>query len=204
MRIILARHDKERYHFRLGYFVIFATNQIPRVGCPPRKMGLQDTNGRFLHFKTTLHRCLAAQVSDYLGINCFQFLHGRRGLAFPFIPKCLLSSRLWVMKSTREKEQHRKECFSQAGSLSVLFDRSHLGNIFGRWSGSRRTVFLRQLISLYGTEIWEITGSWSNFWCCPAAAMNGNEKGSPLPILFFVSSWDGLYICPLFVFLFMV
>lgn len=131
-------------------------------------------------------------------------LHGRHGLAFPFIPKCLLSSRLWVMKSTREKEQHRKECFSQAGSLSVLFDRSHLGNIFGRWSGSRQTVFLRQLISLYGTEIWEITGSWSNFWCCPAAAMNGNEKGSPLPILFFVSSWDGLYICPLFVFLFMV
>lgn len=33
------------------------------------------------------------------------------------------------MKSTREKEQHRRECFSQAGSFPVLFDRSHLGNI---------------------------------------------------------------------------
>lgn len=110
-------------------------------------------------------------------------LHGRHGLAFPFIPKCLLSSRSWVMKSTREKEQHRRECFTQAGSLSVLFDRSHLGNIFGRWSGSRRTVFLRQLISHYGTEIWEITGSWSNFWCSPAAAMNGKEKVHPCPFL---------------------
>src|SRR6478752_5440169 len=118
MRILLARHDKDRYHFRLGYFVIFATNQIPRVGCPPRKMRLQDTNRRFFAFlKTTLHRCWTAQVSDYYGINCFHliFLYGRRGLALPFLPKCLLSSRSWVMKSTREKEQHRRECFFASG-----------------------------------------------------------------------------------------
>jgi len=44
-------------------------------------------------------------------------LHGRHGLAFPFIPKCLLSSRSWVMKSTREKEQHRRECFFASGDL---------------------------------------------------------------------------------------
>lgn len=126
-------------------------------------------------------------------------LHGRHGLAFPFIPKCLLSSRLWVMKSTREKEQHRRECFSQAGSFPVLFDRSHLGNIFGLWSGSRRMVFLRQLISLYGTEIWEITGSWSNFWCSPAVAMNGNEKVHPCPF-FSLYHLGTAYIFVLFLF----
>jgi len=31
MRIQLARHEKDRYHFRLGSLLFFATNQIPRV-----------------------------------------------------------------------------------------------------------------------------------------------------------------------------
>jgi hypothetical protein len=86
------------------------------------------------------------------------FLHGRRGLALPFLPKCLLSSRSWVMKSTREKERHRRSAFSQARSLPVLFDRSHLGNIFGRWSGSRRMVFCEYWYPLNGTESGKLRG----------------------------------------------
>lgn len=129
----------------------------------------------------------------------FSFYMGGMGWPFHSYQNVFLSSRSWVMKSTREKEQHRRECFSQAGSFPVLFDRSHLGNIFGRWSGSRRMVFLRQLISLYGTEIWELTGSWSNFWCSPAAAMNGNEKVHPCPF-FSLYHLRTAYIFVLFLF----
>lgn len=161
MRILLAQHDKDRYHFRLGYFVIFATNQIPRVGCPPRKMRLQDTNGRFFAFlKTTLHRCWTAQVSGYYGINCFHlFFIWEARVGLTILTK--MSSLIAVMGyevSKKKKNNIEGSAFSQAGSLPVLFDRSHLGNIFGRWSGSRRTVFCEYWYPLNGTESGKLRG----------------------------------------------
>lgn len=207
MRILLARHDKDRYHFRLGYFVIFATNQIPRVGCPPRKMRLQDTNRRFFAFlKTTLHRCWTAQVSDYHGINCFHLFFYMGGAGWPYHSyQNVFSHRghgLWSQQE--EKEQHRRECFFASGVFTgVIWSVASWKYL---WAVVRIETngVLRVLVSLEWDGIWEITGSWSNFWCCPVAALNGNEKRMTFaPFFFFVSSWDGLYICPLFVFLFM-
>lgn len=43
---------------------------------------------------------------------------------------------------------------------------------------------LRVLVSLEWDGIWEITGSWSNFWCYPAAALNGNEKRTTFALSF--------------------
>lgn len=83
----------------------------------------------------------------------FSFKGGRHGLAVSLIPKCLLSSRLWVMKSTREKEQHRRSAFRKRGFYRCYLIGRILEISLGGGQDRDERCLLRQLVSLMGRNL---------------------------------------------------
>jgi hypothetical protein len=64
-------------------------------------------------------------------------------------------------------------------------------------------VFIATIGIPYGTESGKLRGVGRILGVVPLLHRTGTKKVHLCPFFFFVSSWDGLYICPLFVFLFM-
>lgn len=136
------------------------------------------------------------------GINCFHlfFYMGGAGWSYHSYQN-VFSHRGHGLWSQQEKKNNIEgSAFSQAGSLPVLFDRSHLGNIFGRWSGSRRTVFCEYWYPLNGTESGKLRGVGRISGVIPLLHWMGTKKGRPLPLSFSLYHLGMAYTFVLFLF----
>lgn len=106
------------------------------------------------------------------------------------------------MKSTREKEQHRRSAFRKRGFYRCYLIGRILEISLGGGQDRDERCLLRQLVSLMGRNLGNY-GELVEFLVLSRCCIEREQKVHLCPFVFFVSSWDGLYICPLFVFLFM-